>query len=74
MRTSLSRRLREGGLAVEQQKKLLGSLAQLDGVEGDPAWEAVQTRYRLTFELMEAVKARHAALDSTQVSYTTYVV
>ena len=31
-------------MTVEQQKKLIGSLTQLDSVEGDPAWECVQTR------------------------------
>ena len=43
---------------------LPGSLTQLD-VEGDPAWESVQTRYRLTFELMETCKNSHAKLDET---------
>ena len=41
-----------------------GSLTQLE-VEGDPAWESVQTRYRLTFELMETCKNSHAKLDET---------
>ena len=42
----LQARLRQGDLAVEQQKKLLGSLAQLELGGTDPAWECVQTRYR----------------------------
>ena len=35
---------------MEQQKKLIGCLTQLDSVEGDPAWECVQTRYELAVE------------------------
>jgi len=66
MRETLTRRLREGGATVEQQKKLIGCLTQLDSVEGDPAWECVQTRYRVTFELMESVKSQHSTLDATQ--------
>lgn len=65
MRETLTRKLREGGVTVEQQKKLIGSLTQLDSVEGDPAWECVQTRYRTTFELMESAKAQHTGLDAT---------
>ena len=34
-------------------------------VQGDPAWECVQTKYRLTFELMENCKNKHATLDAT---------
>ena len=64
MKMTLSSKLREGNLSVEHQKKLIGSLTQLD-VEGDPAWESVQTRYRLTFELMETCKNSHAKLDET---------
>jgi len=65
MQAVLQARLRQGDLAVEQQKKLLGSLAQLELGGTDPAWECVQTRYRLTFELMEACKSQHAAADAT---------
>jgi len=64
MKQTLSSKLREGNLTVEQQKKLIGSLTQLE-FEGDPAWECVQTRYRLTFELMESCKSIHANLDAT---------
>lgn len=46
MQAVLQARLRQGDLAVEQQKKLLGSLAQLELGGTDPAWECVQTRYR----------------------------
>ena len=65
MREGLARKLREGGLSVEQQKKLIGSLTQLDGVDGDPAWECVQTRYRGIYEVMEACKLQHTGLDAT---------
>ena len=34
-------------------------------MQGDPAWECVQTKYRLTFELMENCKNKHATLDAT---------
>ena len=64
MQGVLSAKLREGALTVEQQKKLIGSLTQLE-VEGDPAWECVQTKYRLTFELMDNCKNKHATLDAT---------
>ena len=33
--------------------------------EGDPAWECVQTKYRLAFELMESCRNVHANLDAT---------
>ena len=53
-------------MSIEQQKKLIYSLLQLDvDTETDPAWECVQTRYRLTFELMENCKNHHQGLDST---------
>ena len=64
MKVTLTSKLREGSLPVETQKKLIGSLMQLD-TEGDPAWECVQTKYRLTFELMETCKNKHANLDAT---------
>jgi len=64
MKVTLSTKLREGLLTVEQQKKLIGSLTQLE-MDGDPAWESVQTKYRLTFELMESCKNNHANLDAT---------
>ena len=64
LRLFLTSKLREGSLPVETQKKLIGSLMQLD-TEGDPAWECVQTKYRLTFELMETCKNKHANLDAT---------
>ena len=45
MKLRLGSKLREGGLSVEQQKKLIGSLTQLDlDTDQDPAWECVQTR------------------------------
>jgi len=56
-------KLGEGNLSVEQQKKLIGSLVQLD-VEGDPAWACVQTRYRVISEMMESCKRSHQQLDS----------
>jgi len=66
MKLRLGSKLREGGLSVEQQKKLIGSLTQLDlDTDQDPAWECVQTRYRLTFELMESCRNQHALKDST---------
>ena len=34
-------------------------------VQGDPAWECVQTKYRLTFELMENCKNKHTTVDAT---------
>ena len=64
MKGLLSAKLREGALTVEQQKKLIGSLTQLE-IEGDPAWECVQTKYRLTFETMDNCKNKHATLDAT---------
>lgn len=65
MKETLTQKLREGDLTVEQQKKLIGSLTQLDTVDGDPAWECVQTRYRVTYELMESCKTSHSNLDGT---------
>jgi len=64
MKEQLVSKLRGGSLSVEQQKKLIGSLTQLE-VEGDPAWESVQTRYRLTYEVMEECKGQHLALDAS---------
>jgi len=50
MREHLYQKIRQGGLSIEQQKKLIGSLIHLD-IQGDPAWESVQTRstYLLTY-------------------------
>jgi len=62
LKDTVIKKLREGTLSVEQQKKLIGSLVQLE-VEGDPAWECVQTRYRVISELMESCKNSHLSLD-----------
>jgi hypothetical protein len=43
MQEHLYQKIRQGGLSIEQQKKLIGSLIHLD-IQGDPAWESVQTR------------------------------
>ena len=55
----------QGAFTVEQQKKLIQSLTQME-IEGDPAWECVQTtKYRLTCETMDNCKNKHATLDTT---------
>jgi hypothetical protein len=53
MQEHLFQKIRQGGLSIEQQKKLIGSLIHLD-IQGDPAWESVQTRcpLNLTFFLL----------------------
>jgi hypothetical protein len=50
MQESLYQKIRQGGLSIDQQKKLIGSLIHLD-IQGDPAWESVQTRCHAIFEL-----------------------
>lgn len=67
MQEQLYQKVRQGGLSIDQQKKLIGSLIHLD-IQGDPAWESVQTRYRLTFELMENCKVAHTEKDCLAVS------
>jgi len=62
MKEDLYQRIRQGVLSIEQQKKLIGCLVQLEK-DGDPAWESVQTRYRLTFQLMENCKNGHLEKD-----------
>ena len=66
MKEILYTKIRQGVLSIDQQKKLIGSLVQLER-EGDPAWESVQTRYRLTFQLMENCKDIHLEKDGTLV-------
>jgi hypothetical protein len=48
MQESLYQKIRQGGLSIDQQKKLIGSLIHLD-IQGDPAWESVQTRCHAIF-------------------------
>jgi len=66
MKEILYTKIRQGVLSIDQQKKLIGSLVQLER-EGDPAWESVQTRYRLTFQLMENCKDTHLEKDGVHV-------
>ena len=66
MKEILYAKIRQGVLSIDQQKKLIGSLVQLER-EGDPAWESVQTRYRLTFQIMENCKNSHLEKDGTLV-------
>jgi len=70
MKEVLYTKIRQGVLSVDQQKKLIGSLVQLER-EGDPAWESVQTRYRMTFQLMENCKNLHLEKDVTIVPRST---
>ena len=70
MKEVLYRKVRQEVLSIEQQKKLIGSLVQLER-DGDPAWESVQTRYRLTFQLMENCKNLHLEKDGNLLSRST---
>jgi len=67
MKEVLYAKIRQGALSIDQQKKLIGSLVQLEK-EGDPAWESVQTRYRLTFQLMENCKNSHLEKDGSSLA------
>ncbi len=70
MKEVLYRKVRQEVLPIEQQKKLIGSLVQLEK-DGDPAWESVQTRYRLTFQLMENCKNLHLEKDGNLLPRST---
>lgn len=66
LKSRLLLKLQETGLTLDQQKKIIANLVQLN-FEGDPAWECLQVHYREVLARLDACRNEHIELNHTEV-------
>ena len=62
LKEELTRKLREDDMPLEQRKRLIANLVQLDH-DQDPAWECIQINYNRLLKTLDTCRDQHLALE-----------
>ena len=69
LRVELSKKLREDKSSLDQRKRIITNLVQLNS-EQDPAWECIQISYDRLLKMLDQNRDEHLALDRKKAMTT----